>query len=236
MLPAHQLQGELAISVPRHRHPRATITAGKGWGICRFTHTSQDHRRAAPVRAQRGTQPRPPKAPCEATAVKTAWARTSPHLQRCDRGVDGPGAGDDDPPASAGLHTRHRRAAPVRAQRGTQPRPPKAPCEATAVKTAWARTSPHLQRCDRGVDGPGAGDDGPPAAGEGGHVACAPAAGRVSDFSTEAQAPARDNHRGQGMVSVLLLLNVFLHITVCPATLALNDLFAFLNILYCPRL
>ena len=50
------------------------------------------------------------------------------------------------------------------------------------------------------------------------------------------QAPARDNHRGQGMVSVLLLLNVFLHITVCPATLALNDLFAFLNILYCPRL
>ena len=69
----------------------------------------------------------------------------------------------------------------------------------------------------------------------GGHVACAPAAGRVSDFSTEAQAPARDNHRGQGMVSVLLLLNVFLHITVCPATLALNDLFAFLNILYCPK-
>ena len=107
--------------------------------------------------------------------------------------------------ASGGLHTRHRRAAPVRAQRGTQPRPPKAPCEATAVKTAWARTSPHLQRCDRGVDGPGAGDDGPPAAGEGGHVACAPAAGRVSDFSNEAQAPARDNHRGQGMVSVLLL-------------------------------
>ena len=46
----------------------------------------------------------------------------------------------------------------------------------------------------------------------------------------------RDNHRGQGMVSVLLLLNVFLHIPVCPATLALNDLFAFLNILYCPRL
>ena len=45
-------------------------------------------------------------------------------------------------------------------------------------------------------DGPGAGDDGPPAAGEGGHVACAPTAGRVSDFSTEAQAPARDIHRG----------------------------------------
>ena len=100
MLPAHQLQGELAISVPRHRHPRATITAGKGWGICRFTHTSQDHSRAAPVRAQRGTHPRTPKAPCAATKVKTAWARTSPHLQRCDRGVDGPGAGDDGPPAA----------------------------------------------------------------------------------------------------------------------------------------
>ena len=58
----------------------------------------------------------------------------------------------------------------------------------------------------------------------GGHVACAPAAGRVSDLITEAQAPARDNHRGQGMVSVLLLQLV-----------ALNDLFAFLNILYCPK-
>ena len=44
---------------------------------------------------------------------------------------------------------------------------------------------------------------------------------------TYLQAPARDNHRGQGMVSVLLLLNVFLHITVCPATLALNDLFEY---------
>ena len=64
-------------------------------GACRFTHTSQACR-ARP----RTTQPRPPKAPCEATAVKTAWARTSPHLQRCDRGVDGPGAGDDGPPAA----------------------------------------------------------------------------------------------------------------------------------------
>ena len=52
--PAHQLQGELAISVPRHRHPRATITAGKGWGICRFTHTSQ----------ARGDQPPPQTASC----------------------------------------------------------------------------------------------------------------------------------------------------------------------------
>ncbi len=32
-MPAHQLQGELAISVPRHRH-REIITAGKGCGIC----------------------------------------------------------------------------------------------------------------------------------------------------------------------------------------------------------
>ena len=30
-MPVHQLQGELAISVPRHSHLRATITAGKGW-------------------------------------------------------------------------------------------------------------------------------------------------------------------------------------------------------------
>ena len=97
MLPAHQLQGELAISVPRHRHPRATITAGKGWGICRFTHTSQACR--ARPRTTRHAAPTP-KGPCEATAVKTAWARTSPHLQRCDRGVDGPGAGDDGPPAA----------------------------------------------------------------------------------------------------------------------------------------
>ena len=37
MLPEYQLQGELVISVPRHRHPRAAITVGKGWGICRFT-------------------------------------------------------------------------------------------------------------------------------------------------------------------------------------------------------
>ena len=119
--------------------------------------------------------------------------------------------------ASAGLHTRHRRAAPVRAQRGTQPRPPKAPCEATAVKTAWARTSPHLQRCDCGVDGPGAGDDGPPAAGEGGHFACAPAAGRVSDLSTEAQAPARQSPRardGFRTFAATLALNVFLHIKI----------------------
>jgi len=33
----------------------------------------------------------------------------------------------------------------------------------------------------------------------GGHVACTPAAGRVSDLSTEVQTPARDSHRGQGM-------------------------------------
>jgi hypothetical protein len=41
MLPAHQLYCELVIPVPRYRHQRPTITVGKGWGICRFTHTSQ---------------------------------------------------------------------------------------------------------------------------------------------------------------------------------------------------
>ena len=112
----------------------------------------------------------------------------------CSRDAPGP---TDQLGASAGLHTRHRRAAPVRAQRGTQPRPPKAPCAATKVKTARARTSPHLQWCDRGVDGPGAGDDGPPAS-AGLHTRHRRAA-PVRDLSTEAQAPARDNHRGQGM-------------------------------------
>ena len=37
MLPAHQLQGELAISVPRHRHPRATSTAGQSFRTFEFT-------------------------------------------------------------------------------------------------------------------------------------------------------------------------------------------------------
>jgi len=100
--------------------------------------------------------------------------------------------------ASAGLHTRHRCAAPVRAQRGTQPRPPKAPCAATTVKTAWARTSPHLQRCDRGVDGPGAGDDGPPAASEGGHVACIPPCAWTLDAT-----PGSSRHTGQTAVSAV---------------------------------
>jgi hypothetical protein len=101
--------------------------------------------------AARLREPRP-KAPCAATKVKTAWARTSPHLQWCDRGVDGPGAGDDGPPASAGLHTRHRRATPVR------------------------------------------------------------------DLSTEAQAPVRDNHRGQGMGH----LQVCTHVIGVPRPSAYN--------------
>jgi len=175
MLPAHQLQGELAISVPRHRHLHVTITVGKGW----FPYF------------------------CCSTSFCTL--RFALQLMLPAHQLQGELA------ISVPRH-RHPRATitagkgwgTVCAQRGTQPRPPKAPCEATAVKTAWARTSPHLQQCDRGVDGPGAGDDGPTAAGEGGHVACAPAAGRVSNLSTEAQAPARDNHSGQGMVSVLL--------------------------------
>jgi hypothetical protein len=111
MLPEYQLKGELVISVPRHRHPRATITAGKGWGIWRFTHTSQTcrtrprttrHAAPTPESSLRGhrSQNRVGSDVGSATAVKTVWVRTSPHLQRCDRGVDGPGAGDDGPPAA----------------------------------------------------------------------------------------------------------------------------------------
>ena len=62
MLPVHQLQGELAISVPRHRHLHATLTAGKGWGICRFTHTSQACR-ARPRSQYRGTGTRARQSP-----------------------------------------------------------------------------------------------------------------------------------------------------------------------------
>ena len=40
MLPVHQLQGELAISVPRHRHPRATITAGRIGHLEVYTHVT----------------------------------------------------------------------------------------------------------------------------------------------------------------------------------------------------
>ena len=46
-------------------------------------------------------------------------------------------------------------------------------CLATALILRTRTLSdmgPHLQRCDRGVDGPGVGDDGPPAAGEGGDM------------------------------------------------------------------
>ena len=109
MLPEYQLQGELVISVPRHRHPRAAITVGKGWGIWRFTHTSQTcrtrprtTRHAAPTPESSLRGHRSQNRVGSATAVKTVWVRTSPHLQRCDRGVDGPGAGDDGPPAAGG--------------------------------------------------------------------------------------------------------------------------------------
>ena len=40
MLPVHQLQGELAISVPRHRHPRATITACRMGHLDVYTHVT----------------------------------------------------------------------------------------------------------------------------------------------------------------------------------------------------
>ena len=42
--------------------------------------------------------------------------------------------------------------------------------------------------------------------------------GRVSDFSTEAQAPARDNHRGQGMGH----LQVYTYVTGVPRPSAHN--------------
>ena len=67
----------------------------------------------------------------------------------------------------------HLSPVPVRAQRGT-------PAPATLMAREQVTTVPRRQA-------------------RGGHVACAPAAGRVSDPSTEVQTPARDNHRGPGM-------------------------------------
>ena len=40
MLPEYQLQGELVISVLRHRHPRATITAGRMGHLQVYTHVT----------------------------------------------------------------------------------------------------------------------------------------------------------------------------------------------------
>ena len=65
MLPAHQLQGELAISVPRHRHPRVTITAGRMGHLQVYTHVTGVPRPSA-HNAARSPDPRkllarPPK-------------------------------------------------------------------------------------------------------------------------------------------------------------------------------
>jgi hypothetical protein len=79
-------------------------------------------------------------------------------------------------PCAHNVARPHLSPVPVRAQRGT-------PAPAT-VRQLMAReqvtTVPSQQA-------------------RGGHVACAPAAGRVSDPSTEVQTPARDNHCGPGM-------------------------------------
>ena len=45
----------------------------------------------------------------------------------------------------------------------------------------------------------------------GGHVACAPAAGRVSDFSTEAQAPARQSPRARDGFRTFAAQRLFAH-------------------------
>ncbi len=60
------------------------------------------------------------------------------------------------------------------------------------VPRARASTTNHARTCNGATPAPAT-------VRPWGHVACAPAAGRVSDSSTEEQTPARDNHRGQGM-------------------------------------
>ena len=135
MLPAHQLQGELAIPVTEYRHPHA-INGG-----------------AAAM---------PPARPTLSRFTAHRGARARPH--------------------NCSGHARFRRraapqAAPVLARRGT----------------------PAPASVRRGVDGPGAGDDGHPAAGGGGTCACAPAAGRVSDPSASARFRRRARKRVTGM-------------------------------------
>ena len=95
-MPAHQLQGELAISVPSHRHPRGQSPRA-GWGICRFTHTSQACRTRP--RTTRHAAPTPEsslRGHCSQNRVGSDVA--SPATVRL--WVDGPGAGDDGPPAA----------------------------------------------------------------------------------------------------------------------------------------
>ncbi len=72
-----------------------------------------------------------------------------------------------DPSASARLRPRARKRVTGMAR----------PCAHNAAR-------PHLQRSDRGVDGPGAGDDGPPAAGRGG-TCCLRTSCRASSSSQD---------------------------------------------------
>jgi hypothetical protein len=124
-----QLQGKLAIPVPRYRHPHATNN-----GTC--SRDAPGPTNSLPLRPRIG-------------AAERRSHRCSAH----QHGSDG-GHGMGHLPQDS--QTRHRHGAPVRAQRGT-PAP---------VPRARARTTRHARTCN--VDGPGAGDDGPPAAGEGG--------------------------------------------------------------------
>ena len=232
-MPANQLQGELAIPVPRYIHPHAT---------------NND----ACIRDAPGPTNSLPLHP------RIGAAERRPH--RCSghqHGSDGGLANASQAWRSRARTTRHARTCPP------------CLCSHNAARQ-------HLQRCDRGVDGPGAGDDGPPAAGGGGaNVACAPAAGRVSDpsasarsqrISTAQTAGSQTRHRHGAPVPSTPVpvgtrntaarsphartsrrrkrhrVSFFgparrVYNGVCQsATLALNDLFAFLNILYCPRL
>jgi hypothetical protein len=123
MLPAHQLEGELAIPVPRYRHTHATNN-----GAC--SRDAPGSTNSLPLHPRIGAAERRPNR-CSghqhgsdgglanasqawrARARTTRHARTCPpcpcshhaarqHLQQCNRGVDGPGAGDDGPPAAGG--------------------------------------------------------------------------------------------------------------------------------------
>ena len=102
MLPAHQLQGELAIPVPRYRHPHANN------GAC--SRDAPGPTNSLPLHPRIGAAPSPllwasarfrRRARKRVTGMARPCAHNAarPHLQR---GVDVPGAGDDGPPAAGG--------------------------------------------------------------------------------------------------------------------------------------
>ena len=123
---------------------------------------------------QRRVQPRCP-GPTNSLPLhpRIGAAERRPH--RCSAHQHGSDGGHGMGHLPQDSQTRHRHGAPVRAQRGML-----APAPRARVRTTrHARTCPpcpcshdaarqHLQRCNRGVDGPGAGDDCAPVAGEGG--------------------------------------------------------------------